>query len=172
MSERLGRQVRKSPLLFVLLSVTVLGLRQPQLRPEPCTSDEVRIVASLEEALGGSPGPAVLVFFSLDCPVCWEEIFEVRYVVEKYSIPIALIGISADSREGLEPFLAKHAFLYPVVSDPGRGLFRKFGVRLEPLVLVIDGGRVIYRDNTAEAMDLRRENLRRCLFEISKKPLS
>ncbi len=155
-----------------LLNMALLSLGQTVLGPETMPRDEVRIVASIEEALGVQPGRAVLVFFSLDCPVCWEELFEVRYVIEKNSIPIALIGISADSHVDLEPFLAKHAFFYPVVSDRGRKLFRKFGVRLEPLVLVIDGGRVIYRDNTAEAMDLRREDLRRCLIEIYKKPLS
>jgi len=135
----------------------------------PARTDNVRIVASLEEAAGGSLRPAVLVFFSLDCPVCWEELFEVRYVVEKNSIPIAFIGISADSREDLEPFLAKHGFFYPVVSDQGRELFRKFRVRLEPFVVVLDGDRVIYQDNTAETMDVRREKRNRCLLEISAK---
>ncbi len=92
-----------------------------------------------------------------------------RYMVEKNSIPIVLVGISADSREDLEPFLAKHAFFHPVVCDRGRELFRKFKVKLEPLTVVIDGGRVVHRDNTAEAMDIRREKLKRCLLEITAK---
>jgi peroxiredoxin len=162
--------VRISALLFVLISVTILTAgRAAALRLGPTPTDEVRIVASLEEAAGSSLGPVVLVFFSLDCPVCWEELFEVRYIVEKNSIPIAFVGISADAREDLEPFLAKHAFFYPVVSDGGRVLFRQFRVKLEPLVMVLDGGTVIHRDNTAEAFNLRREKLQRCLLEISAK---
>jgi alkyl hydroperoxide reductase subunit AhpC len=150
--------------------MTVLNSgRAAALRPGPRPIDEVMIVGSLEEAAGRLAGPAVLVFFSLDCPVCWEEIFEVRYVIEKNSVPVALIGISADSRRDLEPFLARHAFFYPVVSDQGRELFRRFKVRLEPLVVVLEGGRVIHRDNTSEAMNLRREKRTRCLLEISAK---
>ena len=162
--------MRKSALLTVLSSVIMLDFgwaASPFL--SPTSTDEVRIVASLEEAAGRLPGPAVLVFFSLDCPVCWEEIFEVRYVIEKNNVPVALIGISADSRRDLEPFLARHAFFYPVVSDQGRELFRRFKVRLEPFVVVLEGARVIHRDNTSEAMDLRREKLTRCLLEISAK---
>jgi len=139
----------------------------PRLGSAP--TDRIRIVANLEEAAAGPVRLAVLVFFALDCPVCWEELFEVRYVVEKQGIPADLIGISADTAAELEPFLGKHAFFYPVVSDRGRKLFRRFRVRLEPFVVVLDGDRVIYQDNTSEGMDTRRENLKRCLLEISAK---
>ncbi len=162
--------MRRSGLTYVLLYVIMLNSSQAAPpNPIPMFGEEVRIVASLEEAAVAPHSPAVLVFFSLDCPVCWEELFEVRYMIEKNSIPIALVGISADSREDLEPFLGKHAFFHPVVCDRGRELFRKFKVKLEPLTVVIDGGRVIHRDNTAEAMDIRREKLKRCLLEITSK---
>jgi peroxiredoxin len=160
----------KTSSFFVLISMLVLNFGWAgALRPEQTQTAKVRIVASLEEAAVRSPGPAVLVFFSLDCPVCWEELFEVRYMVEKHSIPIALVGISADSHEDLEPFLAKHAFFYPVVCDQARKLFRRFKVRLEPFIVVLDGERVIHQDNTAEPMDMRREKLKRCLLEITAK---
>jgi len=166
----MNRQLRNSTLLSVLLGVIVLDFGGAAPREHgPMPVDEVTIVGSLEEAAGRRPGPAVLVFFSLDCPVCWEEIFEVRYVIEKNNIPVALIGISADSLGDLEPFLARHAFFYPVVSDQGRELFRRFKVKLEPFVVVLEGGRVIHRDNTSEAMDVRREKLTQCLLEISAK---
>ncbi len=161
--------MRKISRLLVILSVMMNFSWAAASCPDSSPTGEVRIVGSLEEAAGGPPGLAVLVFFSLDCPVCWEELFEVRYIVEKNSVPIALIGISADSREDLEPFLAKHAFFYPTVSDQGHALFRRFKVKLEPLVVVIDAGKVIHRDSTAESFDRRREKLKRCLLEISEK---
>ena len=160
--------MRRSGLTNVLLYVIMLSSSQAASpNPIPIFGEEVRIAASLEDAAVAPHGPAVLVFFSLDCPICWEELFEARYMIEKNSIPIALVGISADSREDLEPFLGKHAFFHPVVCDRGRELFRKFKVKLEPLTVVIDGGRVIHRDNTAEGMDIRREKLKQCLLGIT-----
>lgn len=174
----MNNPMRKTAGSVVFFSMIALYIKMPDFgRPDasrigPPPTDEVRIVASLDQAVGDSLRPTVLMFFSLDCLVCWEELFEVRYLIEKNSISINLVGISADSIGDLEPFLAKHAFFYPVVSDPGRELFRRFNVRLEPRVLVLDGGRVIYRDNAAEAMDARREKLKRCLLEISAEPPS
>ncbi len=162
--------MRKMASCFVFYSVLMLNAGWAAApRPGTAATDRIRIVASVEEAAGGPARLAVLVFFALDCPVCWEELFEVRYVIEKHGLGLAFIGISADSPAELEPFLAKHAFFYPVVSDRGRELFRRFRVRLEPFVVVIDGDRVVYQDDTSEGMDTRRENLQRCLLEISAK---
>lgn len=147
----------------------IIGPVAARPQPGPYPAGQAQIVGTLEEAVRRQDGPAVLVFFSLDCHVCWDELFEVRYLVEKLSGPIAFVGISADSQEALEPFLAKHGFFYPVVCDQGRALFRKFKVRLEPLTVVIDGGQTIHRDNQAEAPAVRRARTRQCLLEISSK---
>jgi hypothetical protein len=163
--------VRKIAGAFVILSVALLHLgATPPRGAQAPWRQEVRLFSSLEEAARGTRGPLVLVFFSLDCPACWEELFEVRYAVLKNSIPIGIIGISADRRDELERFLEKHAFFSPVVSDPGRELFRRFRVRLEPLVVVLEGGRVLYRDSAADNLDSRREKLRQCLLEIASRP--
>jgi peroxiredoxin len=163
--------MRKIAAAFVISSVALLiiGTSSPAAR---AMHEEVRIFSSLEEAAQGTRGPLVLVFFSLDCPACWEELFEVRYVVLKNSVPIDIIGISADTRDELEPFLDKHAVFTPVVSDPRRELFRRFRVRLEPVVVVLEDGRVLYQDNTADNLDSRREKLRQCLLEIASRPSS
>jgi peroxiredoxin len=163
--------VRKIAAAFVISNVALLIICEssPAAR---AIHEEVRIFSSLEEASRGTRGPLVLVFFSLDCPACWEELFEVRYVVLKNSIPIDIIGISADTRDELEPFLDKHAFFMPVVSDPRRELFRRFCVRLEPVVVVLESGRILYQDSTADNLDSRREKLRQCLLEIASRPPS
>ena len=166
--------MRRTASAFVFLSIMIMASTEASAAPveDRLPAAKVRIVSSLEEVSGLPAAPAVLVFFSLDCHVCWEELFEVRYILEKNGVPIALIGITADSREDLEPFLAKHAFFYPVVSDPRRSLSRRFKVKLEPLTVVIEGGRVVHRDNTAESLEKRREKLERCLLEISAGRLS
>jgi hypothetical protein len=127
----------------------------------------VRVVSSLAEAVCRPDGPLLLVFFSLECPVCWAELFEMKYFVEKNSIPIELIGICQESRDELEPFLAKYSFFYPVVSDRRKEVYRRFKVKLEPHCVILENGCVIFEDNAAEDLLLRREKAYQCLLGIA-----
>ncbi len=40
-------------------------------------------------------------------------------------------------------------------------------MRLEPFRIILDGDRVLYRDETAEDFFVRREKAKRCLLEIA-----
>jgi peroxiredoxin len=90
-----------------------------------------------------------------------------RYFLEKNSIPVDLVGISSEREEELKPFLSKYAFSYPVVSDRGRTLFKKFKVRLEPFCVILDQGSVLYEDDTSQDFFVRRDEVKRCLTEIA-----
>jgi peroxiredoxin len=132
-------------------------------------AEDLRIVSSLAEAAPHPQRPIVLVFFSLECHVCWEELFEMRYFIQKNSIPIDLIGVTTDKREELEPFLRKYSFFHPVVSDRQRELYRRFQVRLEPATVIIRNERILYEDGPVEDYFARREKARKCLLEIAAK---
>lgn len=130
-----------------------------------------RIVSSLNEAVPDPQRAMVLVFFSIECPACWEELFEVRWLVSNYSIPIDLVGVTRDRREELEPFLGKFGFQEPVVSDRQRELYRRFRVAGEPFVVILADGAVLYRDHPADGPEERREKTKKCLLEIRDKSL-
>jgi peroxiredoxin len=129
--------------------------------------ETVKIFSSLEEAVPRPARPLLLVFFSLECHLCWDELFEMRYFLEKNSIPVDLVGISREPEEELRPFLSKYAFSYPVVSDRGKTLFRKFRVRLEPFCVILNQGSVLYEDDTSQDFFVRRDEVKRCLVEIA-----
>jgi len=129
--------------------------------------ETVKILSSLEEAIPCPVRPLLLVFFSLECHPCWDELFEMRYFLEKNSIPVDLVGISSEPEEELRPFLRKYAFSYPVISDRGRTLFRRFKVRLEPFYVILDQGSVLYEDDTSQDFFVRRDEVKRCLAEIA-----
>lgn len=152
--------MRKRELAVVLLCIGMLNF---------VPVDGRQIYSTLDEVPRQVQKPLVLVFFSLECAVCWQELFEVKHLIEKNSTPVEFVGISAEAREELEPFLAKYGFSYPVVSDRRRRLYRRFRVRLEPVVIILEGDRLIYQDNTAEDFLLRREKVKRCLLEIKSK---
>jgi peroxiredoxin len=128
---------------------------------------EVEIFGTLNEAAPRPDRPLLLVFFSLGCHVCWEELFEMKHFIENGAIPVDLIGISCEPEEELRPFLSKYAFFHPVVSDRAKALYRRFGVRLEPVRVILDGDKVIYKDDTAEDFFVRREKAKRCLLEMA-----
>jgi len=156
--------MRKKAVLIVLLMGGLMGLSEAA----TLTKDEtVKIFSSLEEAIPCPERPLLLVFFSLGCHPCWDELFEMRYFLEKNSIPVDLVGISREPEEELRPFLGKYAFFYPVVSDRRKTLFRKFKVRLEPFCVILDQGSVLYEDDTNQDLFARRDEVKRCLVEIA-----
>jgi peroxiredoxin len=127
----------------------------------------VKIYGSLEEAVGRPHRPLLLVFFSLECRVCWDELFEMRYFLEKNDIPVDLVGISPEPEEELRPFLAKYGFFHPVVSDRRKAVFRKFQVRQEPFRIILDREAVVFMDDTSVDFFVRRDKVEKCLLEIA-----
>src|SRR4030042_248386 len=156
--------MRKKAVLIVLLFGSLMCSQGAAMLMK---EETVRIFRSLEEAVPRPVRPLLLVFFSLGCHPCWDELFEMRHFLEKNSIPGDLVGISREPEEELRPFLGKYAFFYPVVSDRRKKLFRKFKVRLEPFCVILDQGSVLYEDDTSQDFFVRRDEVKRCLVEIA-----
>jgi peroxiredoxin len=158
--------VRKNTVAVVLIFVIMIHASAAAIRLAGGAEDP-RVVSSLAEAAPDPQRPLVLVFFSLDCPVCWEELFEMRYFIQKHSLPVDLVGVTMDKARDLEPFLRKYSFFHPVVSDRQRELYRRFKVRLEPATVIIQHGRILYRDGPVENYFARREKAQKCLLGIA-----
>ncbi|HRD03089.1 MAG TPA: redoxin domain-containing protein [Candidatus Saccharicenans sp.] len=126
-----------------------------------------RIYHSLEEATGHSSQPVLLVFFSLVCHVCWDELFEMKEFIEKFSLPMQLVGVSTDEKEELENFAARYSFPYPIIQDKERKLYRRYKVRLEPYRVILVRNETVYRDDDLLDYSLRREKAKQFLFTLS-----
>ncbi len=133
----------------------------------PAREEGIKIFGSLEEAVRRPARPLLLVFFSLECHLCWDELFEMRFFLEKNSIPVDLVGISREPEEELRPFLSKYAFSYPVVSDRQKALFRRFKVRQEPYRVIVYQDTVLFQDDTSQDFFVRRDRVKRCLIELA-----
>jgi hypothetical protein len=150
------------PVVFLLGGLMSLAQAEIGTREET-----VKIYSSLEEAVPRPVRPLLLVFFSLDCHLCWEELFEMKHFLDKNSIPVDLVGVSHDREEDLRPFFGKFTFTHPVVSDRGKALYRRFGVRLEPFCVILDLGSVLYQDDSSLDFFIRRDKVKTCLAEIA-----
>ena len=127
---------------------------------------EVRICASLEEAAPAGSGPVLLVFFSTDCPVCYDDLFESRYLVDQEGFAVAVVGVFSGLREDLRVFLEKYRWGLPVVLDRRKVLFRKFKVDTVPYKALLLGTEAAYRDDPRRDLAGRREELKRCLTRL------
>jgi hypothetical protein len=127
---------------------------------------DVRICASLDEAAPPGSGPVLLVFFSIECPGCYEELFESRYLIEEGRWPVSVVGVSLALRDDLEAFLEKYAWTSPVVLDRRKVLFRRFKVDAVPYKVLLVGTEAVYRDDPYLEPEARREELKKCLTRL------
>jgi len=137
-----------------------------QLVAQHLSQPRARIYSSLEEAIGNSSQPVVLIFFSLACYVCWDELFEMKEFIEKFSLPVLLVGVSTDESEELKAFAARYSFQYPIVRDEEKRLYRQYQVRLEPDRLILVRNQAVYRDDSLLDYSLRREKAKNFLFGL------
>ncbi len=163
-------------ILAVILILAQIGLSsvlrpvkfsECQLRP-PASGQKAPAVihSSLEEIVSDFNQPVLLVFFSLACHVCWEELFEMKDFMEKMNLPVLLIGVSADGMEQLQSFASRYSFSYPIVQDKNRKLYRKYKVRLEPYRVVIHNRETVYADDYLIDYETRRERAKQCLLNL------
>lgn len=127
---------------------------------------ETRICASLEEAAGTATGPVLLVFFSTDCRVCADDLFESRYLVDRRGFDLAVVGVYSGLRDELRSFLEKYRWDQPVVLDRRKVLFRRFDVDAVPFKALLVGKEEVYRDDARLDLAARREGLERCLTRL------
>lgn len=121
---------------------------------------------SLQEAPVDLERPFLLVFFNTSCHVCWDELFVWRDFIETRQLQVQLIGVTRDPEEALNHFLKKYSLTLPVILDRQGCLFRLYGVRMEPFLVLSRGQEILYKDNLMEPMARRREKLEQCLLAL------
>lgn len=130
---------------------------------------KMKIFSSFSEAVPEKNGVFLLIFFSTDCAVCWDDLFEMKYFVEKNNLPVQIVGISRDSRKELERFLDKYSFNYSVVWDRKGELYNRFNVDLEPLKVILVNNKIMYKDDYYKNFSIRRKKIKECLLKIGSK---
>lgn len=147
--------------IFTAAALFVAGLAGAAGKPV-----EVRICSTLDEAAPPGSGHVLLVFFATECPVCYDDLFESRYLIDKGGWPVAVVGVTIGLRDDLQVFLEKHAWTAPVVLDRRKALFRRFRVDAVPYKVLAIGSEAVYRDDPYHGPETRRQELVKCLTRI------
>ena len=89
--------------------------------------------------------PVVLYFFASWCGPCAEQQPDLTALAEEHGDTVVFLGVAGqDEPEAVGEYLDEHAVPYPAAIDPDLGVWRAYGVREPPHVVVIArGGRVI-----------------------------
>lgn len=143
--------------LVLSSSVAAAGVGQPP-------DGFVRLYGELGDVPCRPGRPIVLVFFTTACPTCWDDLFEVRFFIEEQGLEFELVGVTRDSESAVRAFLGKYGFPGPVVRDARKRLFRAYAVEAEPFTVVINDGRVVYRDDSFLGFKSRREELKKWMM--------
>lgn len=128
-----------------------------------------QLFSTLEVAAGENNGPYLLVFFSTSCQVCWKDLIEMKYFIDKNNISIRLIGVSRDLKDELNIFIEKYSIDCAVVIDTKGKLYQKYKVELEPYKIIILNKSVFYRDSYYESFQEREKKIKEVLLELNKK---
>jgi hypothetical protein len=146
--------------------LTTVALCAAGLAGTPAWPVDVRICSSLDEALPQTTAPALLVFFSTDCPVCYEELLEARFLLDRGGWPVAVVGVTIARRDELQAFLEKYVWTSPVVLDRRKAVFRRYNVHEIPYKVLIAGTETVYRDDPYLGNEARRKELAQCLTRL------
>lgn len=86
----------------------------------------------------------VLIFFSLGCKVCYDDILRANKLFDKYKKNLSIIGISKDDYKDLSTFQKNHAIKFPLYSNKSGKIFKKFNVREVPHIVMVKDQKVVF----------------------------
>lgn len=95
--------------------------------------------------------PVMLVFWATWCPICREELPQVKKIAEQFGPKgLSVVGVNVgvnDSPRRAKAYRDKYGIDYPLAFDEGSEVTRAFGVAGTPTVLILDKQGIIrYRD--------------------------
>ena len=102
-------------------------------------------------------GPALLVFFKIDCPTCQLAFPVYAELQRRFGDSLPVVAVSQDSLARTVPWLEDKGFAGVVLDDAsgGYGVSDAYAVRSVPTLVLVDEGMVVA---TSEAWDRDRAN--------------
>lgn len=134
----------------------------------PSTSGDMTLSTCLKA------GPVLLVFYPGDnTPVCTKQLCGYRDNLDVFTeLGVQILAINPQKLRSHERFAEKHAFPFPLVSDPGGDTCRAYGAlsllgqAKRALVLVDTDGRVAYHRTDFPLFHRSAEELRDVLADL------
>lgn len=130
-----------------------------QLRPgDQVPPLSLKSLDSMDVSIPGRNGKrAVLLFFSVECPRCQQEISNFEKLFRSFKDKYVFTGVSSGSARQTKNFLNARDITFPIFLDDNGEARRAFGVFEVPtLFLVRANGVIAFRASGVEASEARR----------------
>ena len=83
--------------------------------------------------------PLVITFFASWCPPCRTDAPRIAALARRFGSRINIVGVDGgDTRRGVNRFLGRYGWRFPIVWDPDNNQYATFGVAGQPTTFVID----------------------------------
>lgn len=88
--------------------------------------------------------PLVINFFASWCPPCRQDAPRIAALARGYRGRVQVVGVAgADSRSGVDRFISRYGWHFPILWDPHYALFTTFGIANQPVTFIVDArGRI------------------------------
>lgn len=94
-----------------------------------------------------SKKPLLIIFFSVDCRMCYEPIVKANLFYDKIINKMEILGVSRDEMERIKYFRVKYDIKFPLIYDKFAKYHKKFQVKVIPQRVLIKENRIIYKDD-------------------------
>lgn len=148
-------------LLSVFLLLPALALSEVK-RGEKAPDFSLSSLQGEKISLSGLSGKVIVIGFVDTCEPCEilaQELEKLRAEHQKNS-QVVILGIVSEDKKGTEKMLKElnPKPQYPMLSDPKMSVYKKYGLRGEPIAIIVDSkGIIAFKSFITKAEDLSKE---------------
>ncbi len=145
-------------LLFALPALALSEVKQGEKAPDFSLST----LQGEKISLSGLNGKVIVIGFVDTCEPCEmlaQELEKLRAEHQKNS-QIVVLGIASEDKKGTEKMLKElnPKPQYPMLVDPKMSVYKKYGLRGEPIAIIVDSkGVIAFKSFVTKAEDLSKE---------------
>lgn len=147
--------------LTILLVLPALALSEVK-RGEKAPDFSLSSLQGEKISLSGLSGKVIVIGFVDTCEPCEvlaQELEKLRAENQKNS-QVVILGIVSEDKNGTEKMLKElnPKPQYPMLSDPKMSVYKKYGLRGEPIAIIVDSkGIIAFKSFITKAEDLSKE---------------
>jgi cytochrome c biogenesis protein CcmG, thiol:disulfide interchange protein DsbE len=112
----------------------------PQRLDRPAPAFHADTISGKQVDLADYTGkPLIINFFASWCPPCRQDAPRIADLARSYRGRVQVLGVAGDdTRSGVDHFITRYGWHFPILWDPHYDLFTTFGIANQPVTFIVD----------------------------------